>query len=113
VKRMSETLGFEQAKQWFRAHVGRPVSIQISTGSQTVAFLDGSIDGVMGFAGTDSHGLLIEGGSGAWLLQLAEPDFRSATLTAIPDSFTVKQLTITMRNHQVTIRPGMEPRPEE
>jgi len=114
---MRETLSFEEVKQWFRASVGDSVSVQITSGSETVAFLDGRIDSTMGFVATESHGLLIEGAAGGWTLQLAEPDFQSATLSPIPDSFTLKQLTIKMRNHWVAIAPGIDPRtqrrPEE
>jgi hypothetical protein len=48
-------------------------------------------------------------------LALAEPDFVSATLRTIPDSRTLKQLTIKMRDHWVKVGPGLEtsgpPRP--
>jgi hypothetical protein len=58
---MREALSFEQLKHWFRGSVGHSVSVQITVGNQTVAFLDGRIETVMGFENTHSHGLLSEG----------------------------------------------------
>jgi hypothetical protein len=103
---MCDTLSFEEVKAWFREAVGDAVSIHVVNGPGTIAFLEGSIDGVMGFKSEDSHGLIVDGAAGAWSLELAEPDFLSATLDAIPDSCTSMQLIINMRDHWVAIGPA-------
>ena len=111
---MRETLSFDEVKAWFR--VGDSVSVHVTNRRGTVGFLDGPIDSVMGFEGTDTHGVRIEGAAGAWTLQLAEPEFVSATLNTIPDSRTVKHLVIKMRDHWVMVDPPLSsrrlPRPE-
>jgi len=109
---MRETLGFEEMEMWFRAAVGGCVSIHVASPSGSVAFLDGPIDSVMGFESTRSHGLLVDGADGAWTLTLDETDFVSATLNTIPDSRTMKQLMIKMRDHWVVIDPGRRDRPQ-
>ena len=103
---MCDTLSFEEVKTWFREAVGDAVSIHVGNGPGTIAFLDGPIDGVMGFRSEDSHGLIVDGAGGAWSLELAEPDFLSATLDAIPDSRTSKQLMIKLRDHWLAIDPA-------
>ena len=103
---MCDTLTFEEVKAWFREAVGDAVSIHVVNGPGTIAFLDGPIDGVMGFRSDDSHGLIVDGAAGAWSLELAEPDFLSATLDSIPDSPTSKQLTIKLRDHWLAIDPA-------
>src|SRR5215213_1820238 len=100
---MCDTLTFEEVKAWFREAVGDAVSFHVVNGPGTIAFLDGPIDGVMGFRSDDSHGLIVEGAAGAWILELAEPDFLSATLDSIPGSRTSKQLTIKLRDHWLAI----------
>jgi hypothetical protein len=110
---MRETLSFQELQQWFHATVSRSVSVQVTSGSETVAFLDGAIDNVMRFENADSHGLLIDGAAGAWTLQLAESEFVSATLASIPDSSIHRQLVIKMRGYGVAIEAGPHPAPEE
>jgi hypothetical protein len=83
---MCDTLSFEEVKAWFCEAGGDAVSIHVVNGPGTIAFLDGPIDGVMGFRSDDSHGLIADGG--AWSLELAEPDVLSATLGPISDSRT-------------------------
>ena len=96
---MRETLTFDEVKALLRAAVDESVSVQITSPAGTVAFVDGSIDSVMGFESTYSHGLIIDGAGGAWTFYLAEPEFVSATLSTIPDSRTAKHLLIKMRDH--------------
>lgn len=103
---MCDTFSFEEVKAWFREAVGDPVSIHVVHERGTIAFLDGPIDGVMGFGSDDSHGLIVDGAAGAWSLELAEPDFLSATLDVIPDSRTSKQLMIKLRDHWLAIDPA-------
>jgi hypothetical protein len=103
---MCDTLSFEEVKAWFCEAVGDAVSIHVVNGPGTIAFLDGPIDGVMGFRSDDSHGLIVDGAAGAWSLELAEPDFLSATLDPIPDSRTAKQLMIKLRDHWLAIDPA-------
>jgi hypothetical protein len=100
------TLSFQELEDWLRASVSRSLSIHIATARGIPAFVEGPIDTVMRFEPTDSHGLLIEGASGAWTFQLPEPDFVSATLRPMPDSFTTEQLQIGMRDHIIVIDPG-------
>jgi hypothetical protein len=104
---MRETLTFDEVKTWLRSAVNDSVSVQITSRAETIAFLDGPIESVMGFESTDSHGLIIDGAGGAWTFDLAEPEFVSATLSTIPDSRTAKQLLIKMRDHWFLIEPGL------
>jgi hypothetical protein len=103
---MCDTLSFEEVKAWFCEAVGDAVSIHVVNGPGTIAFLDGPIDGVMGFRSDDSRGLIVDGAAGACSLELAEPDFLSATLDPIPYSRTSKQLTIKLRDHWLAIDPA-------
>jgi len=54
----------------------------------------------------ESHGVTVDGAAGAWSLELAEPDFLSATLDPMLDSRSSKQLTIKLRDHWLAIDPG-------
>lgn len=102
-----DTLSFEEVKSWLRAAVGGSVSVHIVNQTGTIAFLDGVIENLMRFETTDSHGLIVEGAARAWTLELAAPEYVSATLSSIPDSPTHQQLTIKSRNHWVMIEPGL------
>jgi hypothetical protein len=62
----------------------------------------------MGFKSPESHGVLIDGAAGAWTLQLTEPEFVSAALASIPDSFVLEQLMIRTRDHLIVIDPGSD-----
>jgi|SRR5215217_2648316 len=104
---MCDTLSFDEVKAWFREAVGDVVSVHVVNRPGTIAFLNGPIDGVMRVQSPESHGVTVDGAAGAWSLELAEPDFLSATLDAIPGSRTAKQLTIKMRDHWVAIDPGL------
>jgi len=104
-----DELSFQQLKHWFEANVGAGVSVQVTSQRGTVAFLDGTIDGLMGFESTDSRGVSVYGAGGAWTLELAEPEFASATLSPIPSGCTLTQLTIKMRDHWLSIVPGVDP----
>lgn len=114
---MRETLSFEELTRWFRGNLSHSVSAQVTTAGETVAFLEGRIESVMGFESTDSRGILIEGGAGAWTLQLDETQFKSATLSLIPGSSSLTHLMIKIRNYWVVIDPGIEagrrPRPRQ
>lgn len=107
-----KTLSFQELRHWLEAGIGRSFTIDVALPRGIVVFLDGPIDTVMGFEGDDSHGLLVEGSGRAWTLELPEPEFLSATLSPIPDSFTVEQLQIRMRDHIVVIEPTSGPDPE-
>jgi len=76
---MRETLTFDEVKALLLGAVDASVSVQITSPAGTVAFLAGSIDSVMGFKSTYSHGLIIDGAGGGWTFYLAEPEFGSAT----------------------------------
>ena len=106
-----KTLSFEELRHWFVAKVSHPVSVQVVVAREIVAFLEGPINGVMGFESTDSHGMLIEGAAGAWTLQLAEPEFMSAALMPVPDSFALDQLMIRTRDHVLVIDRGSDLQP--
>jgi hypothetical protein len=80
------------------AHVAIPPGI--------VVFVDGAIDSVMWFEGTNSRQLHVDGGAGAWTLVIAEPEFVSASLATIPGSRNLKRLMIKLRDHCVVIDPG-------
>ena len=104
---MDDVLSFLQLRHWFEAEVSHAVSVQITTQRGTVAFLEGPIEGVMGFESPGSHGVSIYGAAGAWTLELAEPEFVSATLNPIPPDFKLKQLTIKMHDHWLSIEPSV------
>ena len=99
-------LSFQELRHWLKAGIGQPFSIHIVLPRGIVAFLEGPIDAVTRFETGDSHGLLIEGASRAWTLELPEPEFLSATLSPIPVGFTTEQLQIRMRDHVVVIDPA-------
>jgi hypothetical protein len=104
---LHEELSYQQLKPWFLAQVGRSLSVQITSPRGTVAFVEGSVDGVMGFESTDSSGFSVHGAGGAWTLELAAPEFVSATLSRIPHG-ALTQLTIKMRDHCLSIDPSDE-----
>src|SRR5687767_2747017 len=99
-------LSFEELGEWLKATVGQSFSIHIALPRGIVAFLDGPIETSMGFESCDSHGLLVEGAGRAWTPKLPEPEFLSACLSLIPDSFTTEQLRIRRRDHIVVTDPA-------
>jgi hypothetical protein len=108
-----KTLSFEQVRRWLLAKVSHPVSVQVVVAREIVAFLEGRIDRVIGFESTESHGVLIEGAAGAWTLEPAEPEFVSAVLTRVPDSFALDQLMIRTRDHLLVIDRGCDVQPAD
>jgi len=94
------------AKALVPGQVGRSVSVHITSPGGTVAFLEGSVGGVMGFESTKSSGFSVHGAGGAWTLELAAPEFVSATHSRIAPGATLKHLTIKMRDHWLSIDPG-------
>jgi hypothetical protein len=106
------TLSFTELQQWLQARQNESFSIQVATARNIATFLEGPIDTVTEFEATESHGLIVEGAAGAWTLHLADREFLSATLRPIPDTFTVEQLQIRMRDHTIVIDLGTTGRPE-
>jgi hypothetical protein len=106
------TLSFKELEQWLQARLNDSFSIQIATAGDIPAFLEGPVDTVMEFEATASHGLIVEGAAGAWTFHLAEPEFLSAALRPIPNTLTVEQLQIRMRDHTIVIEPGTIESPE-
>jgi len=104
-----KTLSFQELRHWLEAARGRSFSIHIALARGIVVFLEGPIDTVMRFEADEDHGLLVEGAGRAWTLDLSEPEFLSATLWPVPDSFTTEQLQIRMRDHVVVIDPANGP----
>jgi hypothetical protein len=51
-----KTLSFEELRHRLLAKVSHPVSVQVVGAREIVAFLEGPIDGVMGFESPESHG---------------------------------------------------------
>jgi hypothetical protein len=105
------TLSFQELWNWLEARLGQSLSIQIVAGRESVAFLDGPIDNVMGFRAGSSHGFFVEGGAGAWTFHLPEPEFLTAAIwpiPGIPEELGHKQVLVRMRGHMLMINPGTE-----
>lgn len=105
------TLSFQELWEWLEARLGQSLSIQIVAGRESVAFLEGPIESVMGFRAGSSHGFFVEGAAGAWTFHLPEPEFLTATvcpIPGIPEELDLKQVLVRMRGHMLMINPGTE-----
>jgi len=99
-------LDFVGLESWLQAQLGESSEVHIVTEHSTVGFVRGPIDRVMRFESDSSHGLIVDGGAGAWSLELAAEDFVCACLFPVPDTFTSSQLLITMRQHRLMVDPA-------
>ena len=106
-----KTLSFQELRHWLEAARGRSFSIHIALARGIVVFLEGPIDTVMRFEADEDHGLLVEGAGRAWTLDLSEPEFLSATLWPVPDSFTTQETADQDARPRRRDRSGQRPRP--
>jgi len=103
---MSTPLNFAELQSRLREIVGTSVSIQIVTGSEIPAQLEGRLDQLLGFRAEQSRGVMLNGSSGAWSVQIAQETFVSARASPIPGSSGHQQLHVRMHDHRIVIESG-------
>jgi hypothetical protein len=100
------TLSFDELREWLEGRLGQSFTIQIVAADQIVAFLSGPIDTVAEFRMDPLHGFFVKGAADAWIFDLVEAEFVSATVRpvrGIPDELDFKHLKITMRGYLLMI----------